>query len=220
MSEEYIPALIALYDSLNDDDDEVRDTAAAAAKPILGQAAVPLEAANRLLEFLAKVFNDSDEFKNIVVARLSGARGGAWIPASEQIEAALKVDDALFAVEEQNLFIDEIRETRRWISVLESLEIGVSSEWLFNLDTWLLGGQDRLQQLFELNDGPLGWSSRPQAFAIASSILLCSVSLATTHRCSTQLLDKLRRLKTTLEVNKDKNISGLLVEPLRGLQLG
>lgn len=208
-----------MYDSLNDDDDEVRDTGAAAAKHILGQAAVPIEAANRLLEFFATNFKNSLQFREIVVSRLVAAAPEQWTSAADQIEDALQKEDALFAVEEQNLFIDEIRETKRWVSVLESLTVDVSDSSLLKLDDWLLEGLEALQRLCKQDDGPLGWSSNPQVFATASSVLRCSVSLVSSHRASTQLQVKLRNLKEVLDANKDGNISGLLVQPLTDLRL-
>lgn len=218
-SEEYLSALAALYDALNDDDDEVRDAAAAAARHVLGQTAVPLEAANRLLAFLAVAFKHSAQLREAVVARLVGSRQ-RWTPASEQIDAALKVDDSLFAVEEQNLFIDEIREVGRWISVFEALEPAASDPSLLLLDSWLQGGLDRLQLLFAQEDGPLGWASTPQAFAVAAAVILCSVSLVGGRRASPQLEEKLRQAKDTLRANTDKHISGLLVQPLKELHMG
>lgn len=179
---------------------------------------MPLEAANRLLGFLATAFKSSAQFREAVVARLVGSRQ-RWTPAAEQIDAALKVDDSLFAVEEQNLFIDEIREVRRWISVLEALELNASDPSLLQLDSWLQGGLDRLRLLFVQEDGPLGWASTPQAFAVASAVILCSVSLVGSRRASPQLEEKLRQAKDTLHANADKHISGLLVQPLKDLHI-
>lgn len=207
-----------MYDSLNDDDDDIRDAAAAATKHIFGQATVPLEAANRLLKSMTETFGDFAAFKDIVVTRLVGARE-AWMPAAGQLEAALKVDDALFAVEEQNLFVEEVRETKRWVHALEVMDAEASDPSIVRLNDWLLGGLDRLRSLFEKEDGPLGWSSRPQAFAIASSVILCSVSLVSSRHASKQLRDKVRELCDALGRNKEKNISGLFVQPLREIRL-
>lgn len=190
-------------------------------KGILRPPLVPIEAANRLLEWLASTFANSAAFKSIITARLTGAKTTNTLQqsAEEQLSAALRVDDSLFVVEEQNLFIDEIREARRWISVYEAVEWNDSDVSLKHLDDWLCGGLGRLQRLLEHDDGPLGWASNPQVFATCSLFILCSTAMTLKGHASSHLQGSLRQVKEMLNSNQNKHISGLLTQPLKQVQI-
>ncbi|KND95020.1 hypothetical protein TOPH_00464 [Tolypocladium ophioglossoides CBS 100239] len=183
-SEEHLPALLALYDALNDDDDEVRDVGATAVNGITGEALVPLEAANCLLRWLARHFGNSSSFKAEVASRMVGHYGiktlktSAWEPAEHELAKAMEFDDSLFVVEERNLFIDEVREAKRWVDVFESLQWDGGDETLARLDSWIQGGIVQVGELVEREDGPLGWASNPQAFALCTLLVRGSVAMA------------------------------------------
>ncbi|KAF4124146.1 hypothetical protein GMORB2_5862 [Geosmithia morbida] len=229
-TEEYLPVLMALYDALNDDDDEVRDEAAAAVKSLIGDALTPLEASDRLVTWLTATFASSDAMRETVVARLTGARSTttlAWKPASAQLDDALTVDDSLFAVEEQNLFIDEVREAKRWTSALVSMDWSSSSSPLLlkKLDSWLQEGLVRLQKLLEdgydKGYGPSGWASIPQPFAVCSLVLLGSVTMVTAGHATLELRNAIDRVSQAMRSpNNYLNISGLLVQHFKTLHLG
>jgi hypothetical protein len=189
-SEEYLPIIIVLYDTLNDDDDEVREAGSAAARSILGQNLVPLEASSRLLQWLIQNFSTSIELKSVAASRIAGYRASLianqpWRSPGIQLANALRSDDSLFAVEEQNLFIDEVREVNRWATVFQNLKWGEErseeDKILSKLDGWLCDGVTQIQQLLEQEDGPLGWASNPHVFAICTSILRGAVTLNRTH---------------------------------------
>lgn len=207
-----------LYDTLNDDDDEVREAGSAAAKSILGQNLVPLEASNRLLQWLVQHFSTSAELKVIAANRIAGYRHDqAWSSPGARLAAALRSDDSLFAVEEQNLFIDEVREAERWATVFENLQWDggkpEDGEMLRKLDGWLFDGLAQMQQLVEQEDGPLGWASNPSVFAICTSIVRGSVVLSETHG-SSGLRQAVTQLKGLLESPNHHHVSKLLMEPL------
>ncbi|KAH7041120.1 putative death-receptor fusion protein-domain-containing protein [Microdochium trichocladiopsis] len=224
LDEAHLPWLLALYDSLDDDDDEVRAVAAAATGNILlpghggAQALASIEAAARLLAWLCEQFGSGSssaiEFRAEVACRLAVGQntGGyedtetSWPPADEQLRLAMRFDDALFVVEEQNLYVDEVREAQRWRAALiacfprllsssSSLE---SHPVLEALSTWTLealqtlnriaagddeGGEgkeaeeQKEKQRQQGRDGPLGWTSKPAVYAICYRILTCGVSL-------------------------------------------
>ena len=126
--EEHLVAILALYDSLNDDDDDIRDVGSAAVQSILGKALVPIEAANRLLLWLAQHYAGSSTFRQIIVRRVMGdsrypAPENNVFSIQDQLQEAMKFDNSLFVIEEQNLFVDEVRETQRWTSLYESLTL-------------------------------------------------------------------------------------------------
>lgn len=185
----YLPFLLALYETLIDDDDEIRDVGAQAASSIIGRLLVPVDAADALLSWLQEHFGHTNEFRAYVLCRLVGDPVIAidigvqdllgWTTPKQQFEEALRFDDALFAVEEQNLFIDEVRETERWTDVFKKLgdfEEGDSSIEAFK--QWTIQGLERLVEQAATDDGPLGWASQPDVFALCNRILSCGGSLA------------------------------------------
>ncbi|RYP50459.1 hypothetical protein DL768_004051 [Monosporascus sp. mg162] len=125
----HLPWLLALYDALNDDDEEVREAAARAAAPVLGgHPMASIEAAARLLAWLRGRYGSDAEFRAHAAGRVIGHRAaydipgeegpGAWTPAEQQLRVAMRFDGALFVVEEQNQYVDEVREAYRWRDVL------------------------------------------------------------------------------------------------------
>lgn len=201
---------------MNDDDEDVREVASHASQPVLGQLLVPLQAATRLTEWLATTFADDEVFRSAVLARLAGdertksSYDVERAPANLQLAEALKFDDALFAVEEQNLFVDELRESERWVAVYNTLSwtqetIQTDHEALIE---WMEGGLLEIQRLItEEEDGPLGWASRPDVFAICSRILLGSVAMA---KNSPRLQGRLKELEEARGANVKTNLSPLL----------
>ncbi|KAI1212980.1 putative death-receptor fusion protein-domain-containing protein [Annulohypoxylon truncatum] len=221
----HLPWLLALYDSLNDDDDEVRAAAALAAAPLLSnQRLVSVEAGRRLLRRLLAWYGAADEFKAYVACRMTGhnvppstsssSSGNvptsslllsSWTPASAQLAEAMRFDDSLFVIEEQNLYVDEVREARRWSDLFSSLPSpptppSSSSPSSFPspssssssspsaaetaLSQWILAGLQTLTRLArsEPRDGPLGWTSKPEVFAICARVLVGGAALAKAGR--------------------------------------
>ncbi|KAI0453227.1 putative death-receptor fusion protein-domain-containing protein [Xylaria acuta] len=203
----HLPWLLALYDALTDDDVEVREAAAEAANPILGLALVPVEAGAQLLRWLTTRFGNEPEFLMHVVGRMVGHNFGSfsflttgpterglaevdgpdWVPAKAQLAEAMRFDDSLFVVEEHNQYIDEVREAKRWTDVFLSSDLATAKDARGNanqaLVEWTLAG---LRALIEIarsesavgGDGPLGWTSKPQVFAICARVLICASALA------------------------------------------
>ncbi|KAL7821559.1 putative death-receptor fusion protein domain-containing protein [Trichoderma aethiopicum] len=220
-SEEYLPVILSLYDALNDDDDEVREAASAAARNILGQNLAPLEASSSLLRWLAKHFASSAELKAIVASRIAGQAAAVdqpWTSPEAQLSAALRADDSLFAVEEQNLFVDEVREANRWSALFECLEWNDAGteregEILSKLDGWICEGLAQLRLLVRQEDGPLGWASNPRVFAVGTCILRGAVTLS--KSCGSPRLRKgVEDIKELLREPRHHRVSRLLMEPL------
>ncbi|KAJ4197938.1 hypothetical protein NW755_000632 [Fusarium falciforme] len=217
--EEHLPALLALYDSLNDDDDDVRDVGSAAVKSILGQALVPIEAANRLLSWLSQRFGHDSTFRQVAVRRIMG---DARFPTpeshtasvSDQLQNAMKFDDSLFVIEEQNLFVDEVRETQRWVSIYESLSWEAKDPALEALTVWSNAGIDEMRRLVGEEDGPLGYGSKPEVFAILSRVVYASAALVKErHHPDGRLLEGVDKFGSALREGQG-HMSGLLLQPL------
>lgn len=206
-----------MYDSLNDDDDDVREIASAAVRSILGQALVPLEAANHLLQWLTRNFHDSRAFRHVLLDRIVGEANvstnySSWTSARDQLSEAMKFDDSLFVVEEQNLFIDEVREADRWTAAFKALQWEASDSGLHALDGWMASGLECLRDLANREDGPLGWASKPQVFAICSRVVRGVAALMMIDYS----LDHREALASSSEVLRSypSHISGLLLRPL------
>lgn len=190
----YLPIFSALYESLIDDDDEIREVAASAAAALTGRYMVAPEAANNLIAWLSQKFRNGakgqEEFTRYVVCRLVGqqglllslpTKGETSIPltsAEKLLQKALDFDDSLFAAEEQNLFIDEVRETLRWREHgFPALFGGGSTRFSRCLVEWTRDGLEYILRLVSSRkegDGPLGWASDQHVFAICARVILCA----------------------------------------------
>jgi hypothetical protein len=201
----HLPWLLSLYDALTDDDVDVREAAAKATSPILSLALVPVEACARLLRWLAGRFGYELHFLMHISERMVGHNFGStsfathataggvvevdglgWVSAKSQLEDAMRFDDSLFIIEEHNQYIDEVREARRWADVFLSSGLPRAGDDGANtnkaLEEWTLAGLRTLTQIAQLEaavtgDGPLGWTSKPQVFAICARILICASAL-------------------------------------------
>lgn len=205
-----LPALLALYDALNDDDDEVRDLASAAVAPLMGggHLIVALEAGSRLVMWMAEHFGSHADFRLLVVERMIGHHVSeetpSWIPVGTQLRDAMQLVDALFVVEEQNLFVDPVREAKRWAAAFRecgftAAENGAddgSSSSLQALTDWTSVGLRSLLRLLEDeemgDDGPLGWASAKKTFALCTRVLVCARELVRIGRTE-GIVDDLRR---------------------------
>jgi hypothetical protein len=226
--------LLALYDYLNDDDEEIRDIAASATVPILGKPLISIEASVQLLSRLTELYGATDEFRTHVACRMIGHNSShmdsalalwglsendeekeeasplrSWTPAESQLARAMRFDDSLFVVEEQNLYIDEVRETLRWRDVFLSLPYPTSDVALAALTDWTAAGLRTLARLAgDTNggdDGVLGWTSKPEVFAICSRIVASGAALAGNHA------DVEEELRKFLEEGKVTRVHGLLL---------
>lgn len=216
-----LPSFFALYDALNDDDDEIRDLAAEAASTLLGQSCVSLAAQPKYLTWIASSYSASPTLLAEVVLRLTGtvdmcSRELKLTPAEDQLVDSMREDNSLFIEEEQNLFIDEIRELKQWTSIFSSF----SPELLLRKDPhmadtepialvarWALDGLQKLRSL-EVVDGPLGEMSKPAAYLVCARITTCaSIVLRFSEVVGESLQGLLEPIRVELEVVK--GIEGL-----------
>lgn len=182
--------MLALYDTLNDDDDEIRDLSARTVSTLLQRSLVPLAARVELVNHIKRLHGSNLLFYWSSICRVTGNdlySSKVGFPLLESAEAqfsrALKNDDSLFVEEEQNLFIDEVRETRLWAKVFEETDLPFFSEANFDsswgkaytaLSVWVTDGLATMTGLFHGDDGPLGRTSRPAVFAICMRVLVAA----------------------------------------------
>lgn len=212
-------AYIALYDLLLDDDEDVRDEAAAVVSNFLSTytnlADIPNislmapAASWSLLQYFRTELNDSVVLFTEAAYRLMGSRSlfkyepvEIAIPESHDVETnnslgevsetdhlslvpfrsvqemmqeVRRQDNALFAEEKQNLFIDPVREAENWALVLMNatqLEKVVSITSA--IESWTMEGLEVLIETANEEDGPLGWSIKPDVFTLGMRILLAA----------------------------------------------
>lgn len=105
------------------------------------------------------------------------------LPAEAQLERALDFDDSLFATEEQNLFVDEVRETERWVGA-GLVEAGEGDdEAVGELVRWVEGGlKGVLKVAGGREDGPLGWTADQHVFAVVARVVICAGVVEGTER--------------------------------------
>jgi len=111
--------------------------------------------------------------------RLTGSRllNGCLTPSAiQQFSEARHESTALFAIEKQNLFVDEVRESVIWSRVLKRLsKRALSTEHAAALSKWVTGGLEKLIEVAEAEvDGPLGWASKLSMFILGIRIILAT----------------------------------------------
>ncbi|KAI1467217.1 putative death-receptor fusion protein-domain-containing protein [Daldinia caldariorum] len=240
----------------DDDDEVRAAAASAATPLLSNQHLVSVEAGRRLLHWLSAHYGDVDEFRAHVVCRMTGnipslslsLPGSShptleqdladstspiaktllqgWTPPEAQLADAMRFDDSLFVVEEQNLYVDEVREAYRWSNIFSSLPPSSSScsssEAAATITTaalsqWCLSGLDALSRIAVAQgvDGPLGWTSKPEVFAICARVVIGGVAaLATTAAAGggderVRVGKALRRFR---DEGRRAEVSGLLLD--------
>lgn len=164
-------AYFALYDMLNDDDEDIRDGAAAAACRVLGGKVrlSPLKTGDVLAARMGREFCASGGFFEDVVGRLAG--GVRDVGAA--LEEALRADTILFAREKQNLFVDRALEAERWASVLRDCNSEEGADERCEFVFWVISGLVVLAaKADELGrEGALGWISDEEVFVLGVKVL-------------------------------------------------
>ncbi|KAL9581913.1 MAG: hypothetical protein Q9212_003607 [Teloschistes hypoglaucus] len=198
---EMLDLCFVLYDTLNDDDEDVRDTGAAIVSRLRRQDEMPDNGADtevhiplmvpaarhKLLELLKTRYHDSSllwerSFERLACIRFPTSRqllpGCALSPSPTLLLDTLGQESTtLFVEEKQNLYVDQAQEARTWQKVLLSSTcktIGVDA--LQRLYLWTVEGIEALDRtaIAKGPDGPLGWTSNPDVFVLGVRILLAA----------------------------------------------
>lgn len=186
------------YDTLNDDDDEIRDMAAVVVAHILvGQGikrerkpTIPIKAAHDIASFLVGTFPTSPKLCIGAIQRLCqpSFMEPDWPRAvSDVIAYGLEEDSTLFVQERQNLYIDQVREAALWSKVLKRVSPTAIPKDLGTLfGTWVMDGLNALiKTAKEHQDGPLGWTWKPDMFAVGVQII-CAADVLLVWRSRTR----------------------------------
>jgi hypothetical protein len=177
-------SLLTLYDTLNDDDDEIRDFGAKIVCRILRLNLVPLAAGPKFLAWLSNILHDNEDYGFHIVQRLTGPFKkvddfivGPLTPVQTMLSEALVDDDSLFIEEEQNLYIDEVRDAIAYSDLIATKEGPGWNRAIRCLEIWATESVSTLVKLVEAEDGPLGMTSKPRVFAICMNVILASKAL-------------------------------------------
>lgn len=155
--EALIPAYSLVFDLLNDDDDDIRLSAASLAQKILGSEILllPLTAAEKLALSLPRYFPASTALLQTAVARITGG-----VPAVQSWTEATKRDTILFQREKQNLWVDAVGVVEIWGVVAELvLARGFGQEEIEGLRGWLeeakqlVGEREKIDGSVEVTGG-------------------------------------------------------------------
>ena len=115
-------------------------------------------------------------------------------PIGVQLSKAMRDDDSLFVEEEQNLFIDEVREAKLWSKVFEDTaldswnwegaDFDIENTWSqphAAVAAWVMDGLLAVSSFLDQEDGPLGWVSKPAVFALLTRLLLSANAIIQRH---------------------------------------
>ncbi|RMZ31999.1 hypothetical protein D0859_03882 [Hortaea werneckii] len=207
----------AVYDLLDDDDEDLRLLASSAVSSILDAGAndgsaqeelVPVVASQRLVGFMLQTMSRDQRLIGEAFDRSFGTSSQGFPNVADHLNTFGQIDKALFVEEKQNLYIDEAREVKLWAQVLlrapaDMLTIHLRKQ----LSAWVSEGLCALtSKMAESGDGPLGWSSRPEVFVLGlqlvygAEVLLSCVERGTRiYTPASSLRRSLGELKLSIE---------------------
>ncbi len=145
----------------------------------------PNEARTDLLRFMLQRWHVDASFAKAGLARAFGNAFIGAISVSELLGQAMAVDQALFAEEKQNLYIDEASEAKTWMDVVVRLApSALPTRSLHSLALWTCNGlQELVSQVHNTPSGPLEWDTEQRAFVIGLRVIYAADFLlhATAH---------------------------------------
>ncbi|KAL9046883.1 MAG: hypothetical protein Q9214_000398 [Letrouitia sp. 1 TL-2023] len=215
---------MAVYDSLMDDDDEIRDQGAVAVSILLlrdksikqdgglEESLSAPAARSKLLQYLIERYSTSMDLWTEAAYRIMGVNALVRLigqkketysfldSAQDSLKNVKWENTSLFIEEKQNLFIDEAQEAATWLNVLMNLKISKVDELLsVELLRWTAKGIKVLIEAAEMDvDGPLGWTSKPDTFILGMRFILTAQAITHFSDQST-LQDNVETLRKLLQ---------------------
>lgn len=165
-----------------------------------------------LLDYVKNLYGQSFLFAWHVVFRMTGhdlQESETALPELEPVKVqfvkALKDDNSLFIEEEQNLFIDEVREANLWAKVFKEMNLHSYSADINNvwaqpyaaLVSWVIDGLETMTGLLDKEDGPLGWTSRPAVFSSCMRVISSANAITEDHKREITSGDKAQNLRAS-----------------------
>ena len=182
---------LVLLTALSDDDDDIRRMAAKIVSRISGTSCIPEAAVQAWVKWIKKKYTtrgryeDDDLSDDLLVSVMDGIyhprtrfpdkRTRRQWDIAEELGLAMKEDNALFVEESQNLYIDEVQETKMWLSFFDD-----DPRWSMRYYSDKIIWDDMVHELHTMRDfvrkydGPFGWASKPQVFGLLMKIILAT----------------------------------------------
>jgi len=206
---------LILHTLLSDDDDEIRTLAARTTSQLLRAQSqphvnathtVPLLSSHHLASFLADKFHTSTSLAREITRRLINPN--PRISFALDFNAARRENTALFAQEKQNLYVDPALDGVLYARILLRADMPAST--YRRIHAYVLHALDILTRTAQQeSDGALGWSSKPDVFALAIRVV-CAAEVV----LGADVMVGLRRFADALEAGEGH---GLLVERVEGM---
>ena len=173
--------VLAVYDLLNDDDEDIRILAARTSSRILeanshrlGSTNIePIEASQELVAFMIRRWPTESHFSRQAFLRAFNIAESLHQSVLEQLKMSTTIDTALFGEEKQNLYIDEAREVKLWSQVILGLQAHSTSRKLVKqLTYWVSDGLEALSSKVKSEpDGAFGWTTKPDVFTLGLQVI-------------------------------------------------
>ncbi|KAK4898386.1 hypothetical protein LTR27_003982 [Elasticomyces elasticus] len=179
LSRDMISLCMAVYDLLNDDDEEIRMLASTATSRILAldvrstqqHGLQPAVASERLLLYGVRKWSYDPDFADLAICRAFGDGYVDEQNVDKQIKASMRSDTALFAEEKQNLYIDEAREVKAWSQVILKLSsTALHTAAVTHLSHWTYNGLKALTAQAANSTGCSDWCSQPGIFTLGLKV--------------------------------------------------
>lgn len=163
-----------------DDDEDIRDLGAATVSALLyathpGQAQrrvlMPPLACQVLCAHLVRKHRTSGKLLVEAVDRLvrqTSTAQNPWQSVGDSLRTELSIEMSLFDEEKQNQYIDDVKEADIWSQVLKHISIEACPQNVIDMiSRWTMEGLDALIAATKADaDGPLGWTSKADIFAL------------------------------------------------------
>jgi hypothetical protein len=120
-------------------------------------------------------------------------------------------DTALFSQEKQNLYKDDTEDAAFWSQVLRSLNTrAIDPAAMKALSGWALEGLATLTETAKAEiDGPLGWTTKPEVFALGMGVLFAAEAVMKLNVNRVELMLALREFA---DVGSQNEVNGLWLE--------
>ncbi|RDW90267.1 THADA/TRM732 family protein [Aspergillus mulundensis] len=230
----YLEIYLILYDLLNDDDEELRDIAAATASYVLSYSSVspqkavalsPMNASEVFATFIVDNYSNSTLLFTRATRYILGLEPRVGdsnsekplLPVSYVTSEIRKESTILFEEEKQNLFIEPIREIDLWSDyVLTRLgKAAFEEELLKDVYRWISDGLSCLSDILARSDGEdglVGWMAKPEAYTLGVRVISLAGVLVSSELNALELLGTQEQglLKSKLEGLLETGKTGLL----------
>ncbi len=138
-------------------------------------------------------------------------------PLRAMLRDAMQQDTKLFTEEKQNLFINPVKETKNWTEAVLNLHPSLFGRNIVHgFGTWCTEGLVALVEIIESReDGPLGWTSKADVFALGIRILAAvrvRIHCLSGGKCKEERSRYLELLRKMILVGKEKMLHGLWLQ--------